>query len=90
MAQIHADPEQLKRFARDLSQFNIELANMMSRIRGSFSSLSDTWSDQEHAKFAEEFSRTMRQLDNFIVVADEHIPLLVRKAEHLERFLTQR
>ena len=90
MAQVHADPEQLKRFARDLSTFNLELADMSSRIKGSFASLGDTWRDQEHEKFASEFMQTMRVVDSFIRMADEHIPFLVRKAEHLDNFLKHR
>ena len=38
----------------------------MSLLQARFSALSDTWSDQEHAKFAEEFRDTMKVLKKFI------------------------
>ena len=78
MAQIHADPEELRRFARDLSTFNLELSDMSSRIMASFSGLADTWRDQEHEKFASDFTQTMRVIESFIRMADEHVPLYSR------------
>jgi len=52
--------------------------------------LGDTWRDQEHEKFAEEFTQTMHVLGAFVEVADQHIPFLLRKAERVEEYLQQR
>ena len=90
MAQVHADPEQLKRFANNLTAFNRELAEMIVRMRDNFASLGETWRDQEHEKFANEFTQTMRVLERFIRMSDDHIPMLRRKAEHLDNFLHRR
>src|SRR5256885_479051 len=52
----------LERFARNLKEFNKQLRESMSRLQGQFARLGDTWRDQEHQKFAQEFEQTMRLL----------------------------
>ena len=62
----------------------------MSRLQGQFSRLGDTWRDQEHQKFAQEFEQTMRVIHRFIQVSDQHIPFLLRKAQRVRDYLQQR
>jgi hypothetical protein len=50
-------------------------------------SLGDTWRDQEHEKFAEEFQQTMLVLKRFMEAAEKQIPFLLRKAEKIEEYL---
>jgi uncharacterized protein YukE len=88
--QAIASPEELERFARDLKQFNAQLAESMSRLQGQFANLGETWRDQEHQKFSQEFQQTMRVLHQFRRTADEHIPFLMRKAARLRDYLQQR
>lgn len=90
MPQAIASPEELEQFARNLKQFNTHLRENMSRLHGQFGSLGETWKDQEHQKFAREFEQTVRTLDHFLKVADEHIPFLLRKAHRLRDYLNQR
>ena len=52
--------------------------------------LGDTWRDQEHKKFSEEFEQTMKVLARFVEASAEHIPFLMRKAERIEEYLQQR
>jgi hypothetical protein len=52
--------------------------------------LGQTWRDQEHTKFAEEFEATTRVLVRFADSTDRHIPFLLRKAEKIEEYLQQR
>jgi len=66
MPQAVASPEELKRFASDLKQFNTQVASAMSNLRGQFVRLGETWRDQEHQKFAQEFEQTMRVLEQFV------------------------
>jgi len=63
--QAIASPEELESFARDLKQFNTQLADCMSRLQGEFANLGETWRDQEHQKFGQEFEQTMRVLHHF-------------------------
>ena len=88
--QAIANPEDLERFAHNLKQFNAQLADSMSRLQGQFANLGETWRDQEHQKFAQEFEQTMRVLHHFARTSDQHIPFLLRKAQRLREYLNQR
>lgn len=90
MAQAIASPEELERFARDLKSYTTQLRDSSTRLNGQFSSLGDTWRDQEHQKFAQEFQQTMHVLDQFMRSADQQIPFLQRKAQRLREYLSQR
>ena len=88
--QAIASPDELERFARDLKQFNGQLGDSLARLNGQFASLGETWRDQEHQKFAQEFEQTVRVLRHFMRSADEQIPFLLRKAQRLREYLNQR
>ena len=90
MSQAIVDPMELRRFAHHLKQFNGDLRERLSSLHAELTRLSDTWRDQEHEKFREEFDQTMQVLARFIRVTDEHVPFLLRKAERVEEYLQQR
>lgn len=90
MAKAVADPEELRRFAQVLRAFNANMASAMQQLQGSASALGQTWRDQEHVKFQQEFEQTLRQLQRFIETSEEQVPVLLRKAERLEAYLRQR
>jgi uncharacterized protein YukE len=89
MPQAIMDPEEVRRFAQELKKFNTDLQNGMSALQARFGSLGDSWQDQEHAKFAEEFKQTMKALKKFIEVSNAHTPYLLRKAQRIEEYLNQ-
>jgi uncharacterized protein YukE len=86
MPQAIVDPEEVERFAKLLKQFDSELTNRMSALKGQFGQLGSTWRDQEHARFAEDFTQAMRVLSSFIREAEEHIPILLKKAQHIRDY----
>ena len=90
MAKAIVDPEELRRFAQDLRRFNNEMQERMRVMHGRMESLSQTWRDQEQAKFAAAFDETMRVLVRFTDASEEHVPFLLRKAERAEAYLDQR
>jgi len=90
MAKAVVDPEELRRFARDLKRFNEQLESQMTTLQGRLHGLGQTWRDQEHNKFAEEFEQTMTVLKRFVESSNEHIPFLLKKAQHIENYLQQR
>ena len=90
MAKAVVDPGELRQFARDLKRFNTELARNAGAMQARFGALSQTWRDQEQRKFAEEFEQMMRSLARFTKVSDEHVPFLLRKADRIEEYLSQR
>ena len=90
MAQAIVNPEEIRRFAARLKQFNNELLNQLTVLHGQLSGLGQSWRDREHDKFVEEFEQTMQVISRFIDATDEHIPFLMRKAERAEEYLQQR
>ncbi len=84
------DPEEVRRFAIELKRFNDFLQQQGMVINAKLNELGQTWRDQEHMKFAEEFELTMKQLSRFTAATEHHIPFLIRKAEKIEEYLNQR
>ncbi len=89
MAQAIMNPEEVRRFADELKRFNADLQSRMASLQARFMALGDTWQDQEHEKFAEEFQTTLRSLRHFVEVATQHTPYLLRKAQRIEEYLNQ-
>jgi len=89
MAQAIIDPEQVRRFAEELKRFNSDLQNSLSGLQARFAALGDSWQDQEHNKFSEEFKQTVKALRKFIEVSNQHTPYLLRKAQRIEEYLNQ-
>ena len=84
------EPEKVRQFAEELQRFNSELENRLTMLHARFAALGDTWQDQEHEKFSEEFKQTMKALKKFVELSREHAPFLLRKAQRIEEYLNQR
>ena len=84
------DPGEVRKFAEELKRFNIEIQNRMALLQARFAALGDSWSDQEHQKFATEFRDTMKVLKKFMESSNQHTPYLLRKAQRIEEYLDQR
>jgi uncharacterized protein YukE len=90
MSQAVVDPVELRRFAHQLKRFSADLRSSLAYLHAQMLTLNDSWRDQEHARFVEEFERTLHLLDHFTEAADQHVPFLVHKAERIEEYLQQR
>jgi len=90
MPQAIMDPEQVRRFAEELKRFNTDMQDRMGALQGRFAALGDSWQDQEHKKFAEEFSQTLKALKRFVDISNQHTPFLLRKAQRIEEYLNQK
>ena len=90
MAQAIMDPEKVRRFAEELQRFNSDLENRMMMLQARLGALGDTWQDQGHEKFAEEFKTAIKALKRFVESSKEHTPYLLRKAQRIEEYLNQR
>ena len=84
------DPQEVRRFAEELKRFNADLQDRMAALQARFASLGDTWQDEEHTKFAEEFKQTVKALKKFVEISNQHTPYLLRKAQRIEEYLNQR
>lgn len=90
MAQANMEPEEVRRFAKELKRFNDDVQNRAASLQARFTALGSTWQDQEQEKFAEEFVATMKVLKKFMEISDKHTPFLLRKAQRIEAYLDQR
>jgi len=90
MPEARVDPEKLERFAQHLKQFNEQLRRNVSQLNGQFKDLGSTWRDQENKKFAAEYQQTMKVVERFLQISDEHIPFLRRKAQRARDYLNER
>lgn len=89
MAQAIMDPEKVRRFADELQRFNTDLENRLTLLHARFAALGDSWQDQEHEKFSDEFKQTMKALKKFVELSRQHAPYLIRKAQRIEEYLSQ-
>lgn len=90
MSQAIVDPAELRRFAATLKRFKADLQTNAAGLHGQLIALGDTWRDQEHDRFRQDFEQEMQGLERFYEMADEYIQYLLRKAERIEEYLTQR
>ena len=89
MSQVVIEPEQVKRFAEELQRFNRDLQHQIGSLQARFNALGESWQDQEHAKFSEEFKDTLKTLKRFVEHSEQHVPYLLRKAQRIEDYLKQ-
>jgi hypothetical protein len=90
MPQAVVDPAELRRFAFNLKRFNADLQTNLAGLHAQLLALGDTWRDQEHDRFRQEFEDTIRVVERFVEASNLHIPFLLRKAERVEEYLQQR
>jgi uncharacterized protein YukE len=90
MPQAIVNPEELRRFSQVLKRFNGDLRDSVSALHAQLVGLGETWRDQEHEKFRQEFEQTMQVVVRFLEASEQHVPFLLRKAEHIEEYLHHR
>ena len=77
----------IKKFGR--KTMGSELEKGMNHMNARMNALAQTWRDQEHRKFQEEFEQTMRTLTRFNKATADHVPYLIRKADKAQDYLDQ-
>jgi uncharacterized protein YukE len=90
MSHAVMDPEKVRQFAEELNRFNHDTLSRLASLQARFAALGDTWKDQEHEKFAEEFLQVTKTLRKFMEISQQQAPFLLRKAQHIEAYLKQR
>ena len=85
MAKANVDPEELRRFAKELNHFNTEIESLVGRVRTKLHQLEQKWDDQEQKKFTEEFDMSIKTLSRFLELSKQYIPFLNKKARHNRR-----
>lgn len=87
MAQAIVDPEQLRQFAALLKRYSQTVRDSTTTLNQSLARLSESWRDQEHRKFSDEFEEQIKLVSKLLEITDKHIPYLVKKAEIIEQYL---
>ncbi len=90
MAQAIMNPEEVRRFAQELKRFNTDMQQRSASLQSRFAALGETWQDAEHEKFADEFNTTLKAIQRFMEMSEQHTPYLLRKAQRIEEYLNQR
>lgn len=90
MAKAIIDPGEVRRFAQDLKRFTDTMHEQMTGLTSRHRQLGQSWRDQEHRKFTEDFEHTMRTMARFREQTAEIVPFLMRKAQRAEDYLNQR
>lgn len=83
-------PVDVRKFAQQLSAFTADLNASTSRLQWQFRQLGETWRDQEHQRFENEFEQATRVFSKFAADANRYVTYLKRKADAAERYLQQR
>ena len=87
MAQAIVDPEQLRQFAAMLKRYCQQVRDSTTALTQAQARLADSWRDQEHHKFAEEFEEQVKLVHRLLEASDKHVPYLLKKAEIIEQYL---
>lgn len=87
MAQAIVDPEQLRQFAAMLKRYGQNVREATSTLTQAQSRLADSWRDQEHRKFVDEFEEQVKIVNKLLEATDKHVPYLLKKAEIIEQYL---
>jgi uncharacterized protein YukE len=90
MSKAIVDPEELMKFVGALKRFNENTKVELANVNRQFRRLSETWQDEEQARFAESFEMMVRVLSRFVEDSDRQAPLLTRKAEAIREYLRPR
>jgi len=87
MAQVHVDPERLRRFAGELGRFTEVITNYFDVLSNELHRLGSSWQDQEYEKFRDSFAPSRQMLQKFANESKKIVPLLERDATAIEEYL---
>ncbi len=87
MAGAVVDPDQLRQFAAMLKRYGQQLRESTASLVQAEARLSESWKDQEHRKFAEEFDDQVKMVSKLLEASEKHVPYLLKKAEIIDQYL---
>jgi uncharacterized protein YukE len=86
VSRVTADPAALRQFAQQLTRYVTLLRQESDALDRQFAALGAAWRDDEHRRFAGEYVTMARQVRHFCEQAEQHAPLLERKAARLDAY----
>ncbi len=87
MAQAVVDPEQLRQFAAMLKRYGQQVRDSTTALQQAQARLADSWRDQEHRRFTDEFEEQVKLVNKLLEATDKHVPYLLKKAEIIDQYL---
>lgn len=87
MAQAIVDPEQLRQFAAMLKRYSQQVRESTASLSQAQARLAETWRDQEHRKFTDEFEEQVKTVNKLLEASEKHVPYLLKKAEIIDQYL---
>jgi uncharacterized protein YukE len=90
LSDVHANPDDLERFANALKRGTEEIEQQASRLAAEYGRLGDSWKDAKFRSFAADFDRSMSSLRAATRALDPYPPKLRRHAQALRQFLNTR
>lgn len=87
MAQAIVDPEQLRQFAAMLKRYSQQVRESTGALSQAQARLAESWRDQEHRKFVEEFEEQVKLVNKLLEASEAHVPYLLKKAEIIDQYL---
>jgi uncharacterized protein YukE len=83
-------PEDIRKFASQLAQFTNRIDSDSKRLQAQFKQLGQSWRDQEHLRFAQEFEQATKVFKKFVEESNQYTAYLIRKSEAAEEYLRRR
>lgn len=90
MAGAIVDPEELRKFSYHLQKVSMDLRGLKDSTKVKMNHLSQSWKDNENAKFIQQFEQETKMLDKLIHIAEEYSNFLKRKASSLDPYFNTR
>lgn len=90
MSDVHANPDDLERFAATLRRGIEDLEHQTKRLSAEYSRLGSSWKDKKFQRFAADFDRSMNNLRSATRALEPYPPQLRRHAVALRQFLNAR
>jgi uncharacterized protein YukE len=90
MTQVIVNPEEMRRFARNLNEIADAMQSRKVTTNSQFERLKESWKDPKYAQFEETYLRTLVQIDRFTRAAKIYASFLHRKAAKADVYLKGR
>jgi len=80
MSQVIINPQEIRIFMSELQQYKQELEYKQQMIVAKLDQLGESWQDQSHQMFREEFYNMIRSMEPYMGKFDEYTSYLNQKA----------
>jgi uncharacterized protein YukE len=90
MSDVHANLDELERFAGILRRATEDIQKQTDRLAGEYRRLGSTWKDRKFASFQSDFDRSIGALRSATRALEPYPPQLKRHSDALRRYLNSR